>query len=92
VNCLDCTLAGTTSPAVATCYSCGAAVCADHAVIQPHHLHRIVALDRHVPVEPPARLITCTTCTAAQHAAQHPEPASRHHLFGRRHATAPARR
>ena len=37
MNCLDCTLAGTTTPAVATCHSCGAAVCADHAVIQPHY-------------------------------------------------------
>jgi hypothetical protein len=86
MNCLDCALTGTTSAAVATCHSCGAAVCTHHAVIQPHHLHRIVPLDRHIPVDPPARLITCNTCAAAQHAAQHPEPVSRHHRFGRRQA------
>ena len=52
MNCLDCTLAGTTTPAVATCHSCGAAVCADHAVIQPHYLQRVVPLNRLIPVEP----------------------------------------
>jgi hypothetical protein len=90
MNCLDCALAGTTNAAVATCHSCGAAVCANHAIIQPHHLHRIVPLNRPIPVEPPARLITCDTCAAAQHAAQHPKPMSRHHRFGRRHAAAQA--
>lgn len=91
MNCLDCTLAGATTPAVATCHSCGAAVCADHAVIQPHHLQRVVPLNRLIPVDPPARIIACTICAAAQHAAEHPEPASRHHLFRRRHtASQPA--
>jgi hypothetical protein len=85
MNCLDCALAGTASPAVATCHSCGAFVCAEHAVIQPHHLHRVVPLDRHIAIEPPARLVACTTCAAAQHALQHPEAESRHHHFGRRH-------
>jgi hypothetical protein len=88
MNCLDCALSGTTSPAVAICHSCGAAVCAEHAVIGPHHLYRVVPLDRHIPIEPPARLVACTTCAAAQHALQHPEALSRPHHFGRRHAAA----
>jgi hypothetical protein len=85
MNCLDCTLAGATTPAVATCHSCGAAVCADHAVIQPHHLQRVVPLNRLVPIEPPARVIACEVCAAAQNAAQHAEPAHRP-MFRRRHA------
>lgn len=88
MNCLDCTLAGVTTPAVATCHSCGAAVCADHAVIQPHYLQRVVPLDRLIPIEPPARVIACEVCAAAQDAAQYPVPA-RHGHFHRRHAPAP---
>ena len=88
MNCLDCTLAGATTPAVATCHSCGAAVCADHAVIQPHYLQRVVPLNRLIPIEPPARVIACEVCAAAEDAVQHPEPAHHGH-FHRRHAPAP---
>ena len=88
MNCLDCTLAGATTPAVATCHSCGAAVCADHAVIQPRYLQRVVPLNRLIPIEPPARVIACEVCAAAQDAVQHPEPAQHRH-FHRRHAPAP---
>ena len=89
MNCLDCALAGATTPAVATCHSCGAAVCTDHAVIQPHHLQRIVPLNRLVPVDPPARLIACEVCAAAQDAAQAPAAVAHHALFHRRHPPAP---
>jgi hypothetical protein len=89
MNCLDCTLAGATTPAVATCHSCGAAVCVDHAVIQPHYLQRVVPLNRLIPIDPPARVIACEVCAAAQDAAQHPEPAQHHGHFHRHHAPAP---
>jgi hypothetical protein len=71
VNCLDCTTAGQPTAAVAVCHACGAAVCTDHAVVREHHLTHTVPLNRVVVVEPPARLVWCTTCAAAHDAAAH---------------------
>jgi hypothetical protein len=69
VNCLDCTLADHPAVAVAVCHTCGAAVCRNHAVVRPHHLTRSVPINQVVAVEPPARLVRCTTCDAAHDAA-----------------------
>jgi hypothetical protein len=71
VNCLDCASAGRTRAAVAVCHACGAAGCEDHVVVRPHHLTRTVPINQVVTVEPPARVVRCTTCDAAHEAAVH---------------------
>lgn len=71
MNCLDCATAGRAVAAVAVCHTCGAAVCADHAVVRPHHLTRNVPINQTVVVEPAARLVRCTVCDAAHEAATH---------------------
>ena len=65
MNCFDCTLAGVTTPAVALCHDCGAAVCLEHAFVRRHHLTRTATINRIIVVEPPARLVRCATCNAA---------------------------
>ncbi len=80
MNCFDCTLAGTATPAVAVCHDCGAGVCAQHAKEREHHLTRTATINRIITVEPPARLIFCTVCTSAHDAAHHDaEPTHHHH-------------
>ena len=71
MNCLDCASTGRPAVAVAVCHTCGAAACLDHLVVRPHHLTRTVPINQVVVVEPPARLVWCTTCTAAHDAAHH---------------------
>jgi hypothetical protein len=73
VNCLDCTTTGRAVAAVAVCHTCGAAVCADHAVVRPHHLTRNVPINQTVVIEPAARLVRCAVCDAAHEAATHHE-------------------
>lgn len=63
MNCLD--HAPSPVPAVAVCTHCGAAVCGEHAVVAPDRLHRMELINRPVPVDPPARIIRCQTCSAA---------------------------
>ncbi len=81
MNCFDCATTGVVAPAVAVCHDCGAGVCADHAVARVHHLTRTVTINRIIVVEPPARLIRCTVCTAAHDAARH-DSEPHHHHFG----------
>jgi len=66
MNCLDCGGQGAAVAAVAVCRDCGAAVCADHATVESHHLTRTAAMGVQVPVEPPTRLIRCGVCHAAR--------------------------
>ncbi len=83
MNCLDCHLGGSVTPAVAVCHHCGAAVCGEHAMIAPLTLSRVEPVNVTVPVEPPARRVHCAVCAAAlaaqaaPHARPHPFP--RHH-------------
>jgi hypothetical protein len=65
MNCFDCTLAEATTPAIAVCHDCGAAVCLEHAFVRRHHLTRTATMNRIIVVEPPARVVRCATCTAA---------------------------
>ena len=65
MNCLDCNNPTTHVPAVAVCHDCGAGICADHANIEPNYLTRMVPLGMPVAVEPPGRIIRCTTCANA---------------------------
>ena len=84
MNCFDCNHPGLAVAAVAICHDCGAGVCADHAVVRPHHLTRTATINRIIVVEPPARLIRCVTCATAHDAVDHPvEP---HHQLFERHA------
>ena len=73
MNCLDCALDSKNHTSVGVCHECGAGVCADHAVVRAHHLTRIIALNRPIPVEPPARFVFCQTCAAAHDALSHPQ-------------------
>jgi hypothetical protein len=68
VNCYDCAVPGLTSPAVAVCRDCGAAVCADHAHPVTRHLTRTLVINRIVPIEPAARAIYCGPCYTAHRA------------------------
>ena len=79
MNCFDCSLAGETAPAVAVCHDCGAAVCLGHAFVRRHHLTRTATINRIIVVEPPARLVRCATCAAADDAVhQDASPKRRH--------------
>ena len=68
MNCFDCALAKVVTPAVGICHDCGAGVCVEHAVTRQRHLTRTATINRPIVVEPPARLLTCVTCTAARDA------------------------
>ncbi len=80
MNCFDCsTQDHLARPAVGMCHDCGAAVCEIHAVVRAHHLTRVTTILREENVEPPARVLRCTTCDAA-YAALH-QPARAHARF-----------
>ena len=77
MNCYDCTTQDHLArPAVGVCHDCGAAVCHTHTVVRAHHLTRITTILREETIEPPARVLRCTTCDAA-HAAHHNAKAAR---------------
>jgi hypothetical protein len=69
MNCLDCASNDRVTPAVGICHDCGAGVCVDHAVTRAHYLKRILTIALEVAVEPPARILRCTVCSAAVDAA-----------------------
>jgi hypothetical protein len=79
MNCFDCTLAEVTTPAIAVCHDCGAAVCLEHAFVRRHHLTRTATINRIIVVEPPARVVRCATCTAATEAVDRDSAARRRH-------------
>ena len=66
MNCFDCDALGTSTPAVAVCADCGAAMCHDHAQVTARWLTRTAVINRVVQVEPPARSIRCGLCQAAR--------------------------
>lgn len=70
MNCLDCANTHIDRAAVGTCVDCGAAICADHAVVRARHLTRTAVINRQVPVEPAARVFRCRICDTAR-VAQH---------------------
>ena len=72
MNCFDCAALDTTTAAVALCVDCGAAVCAAHAHVTARRLTCTAAINRIVPIDPPARTIRCTVCQAAHDAAPTP--------------------
>ena len=51
-----------------------AGMCETHAVTRAHHLTRPAVMLREVPVDPPARVLRCTTCDAAYAAVHHAAP------------------
>ncbi|CAM5303632.1 hypothetical protein GCM10010329_60940 [Streptomyces spiroverticillatus] len=66
MNCYDCHLLSITTPAVAVCCHCGAAVCPEHTKADAQDVHRtegmgLSTLDRS------ARRLTCLTCHDAEH-------------------------
>jgi hypothetical protein len=66
MNCLDCAQLGSSpEPAVAVCTGCGAAICLSHVVVRERVLTQTAVINREVPVDPPARVVRCTTCDAA---------------------------
>ena len=68
MNCYECaTIHFVDRPAVATCASCGAAVCAQHAQVESRVLPQPASLGR--PVVHEARVIACSSCQdlGAQH-------------------------
>ncbi len=69
--------------AVAICCRCGAGVCEHHVVEREVHLTVPAAINREVPVNPPARRLLCQRCAAAEHA-QH-EGHSVHSAFAGLH-------
>ncbi|MER6254959.1 DUF2180 family protein [Streptomyces sp. NPDC001584] len=60
MHCLDCRMAGKTSPAIGVCRDCGAAVCANHARVTEREIRRRPFLAP--PVETPARTVHCFQC------------------------------
>ena len=76
MNCFDCAALDRPTEAVAVCAGCGAGVCADHAHVTARWLTRTMAINRTVPIQPPARTIRCTVCQAAHEAAADTAPAA----------------
>ena len=68
MNCFDCAALDKSTPAVAVCADCGAALCLHHAHVTPRRLTRTQAINRVVPAGPPTRTIRCTLCQAARDA------------------------
>jgi hypothetical protein len=69
VNCLDCAQEHLVErSAVGICTGCGAGVCSGHAKQRERWLMRAVAVNRQVPVDPPARVLRCGRCDAAHQA------------------------
>jgi hypothetical protein len=66
MNCFDCAAYGLPTVAVAVCADCGAGVCSDHAHVTARWLTRTAAINRTVPVQPPARTLRCAVCQAAR--------------------------
>jgi hypothetical protein len=80
VNCYDCvTQDHLARPAIGVCHDCGAATCETHAITRAHHLTRITTILREETVEPPARMLRCTTCDNAYAALHHHAPPLTHH-------------
>ena len=69
MNCFDCAGIGHTTPGVALCADCGAAVCPRHAQVSARWLSRTAAINRTILVDTPARTIRCIVCQAARDAA-----------------------
>jgi len=84
MNCYDCALAGTVTPAVAVCHDCGASVCIVHSVTRQRHLTRTVTINRTITVEPPARLLRCATCATAKDAVRRDASPKRRHAHSHR--------
>jgi hypothetical protein len=81
MNCFDCAAHGEVSTAVAICVGCGAALCLDHAHVNPRWLTRTAVINRTVVVDPPARVVRCGICSDAQDAVAHPaEPPKQHRV------------
>jgi hypothetical protein len=77
MNCYDCANQDHLARhALGVCHDCGAAVCEAHAVTRTHHLTRVTTILREERVDPPARVLRCTTCDAA-YAALHSQPRTR---------------
>jgi hypothetical protein len=69
VTCYQCTrAAGQDAAVVAICQSCGALLCADHVVERAVTLTAVVGMGRHHSVWPPARILRCPGCDAAEQA------------------------
>lgn len=67
MNCFDCPDQAAT-PAVAICGRCGAGLCRTHAITADETLTVAAAINRRIPVSPPARKLRCATCHAAEQA------------------------
>jgi hypothetical protein len=63
MNCYDCQHAGRTTPAVAVCVSCGAALCAECVRIESEEHDRTVTLGN--PTHHRTRALMCTACDNA---------------------------
>jgi hypothetical protein len=76
VNCYDCVQLGCTTSATAVCRQCGVAACSEHVHSTAVEIRRTAGMGPStLPV--PARRITCTTCYAAEHSADHIRPAQK---------------
>ncbi|MEW2545989.1 DUF2180 family protein [Streptomyces sp. NPDC047002] len=65
MNCYDCQSVQQTSPAVASCRSCGGGVCSDHANALPLTVHQPHGMGLStLPLT--ARRILCDTCARAE--------------------------
>lgn len=66
MNCYDCHRLGRTTPALAMCRRCGAAVCAEHLTVHPEEIQRVDGVGRTTSSQP-ARRFTCAVCHVAEH-------------------------
>jgi len=60
MNCFDCALSEKTTPAIGTCTTCGAGVCAADVALDIHELSYATSPGNHTPRM--TRAITCKNC------------------------------
>ena len=68
MNCLDCHGAGRQVASVGVCAQCGAAVCAEHAVVSAQSLSCTKPVYCTVTTEPSVRRLLCRPCAAGHQA------------------------
>lgn len=62
MNCFDCSIDQRITPALGTCLTCGAGVCADHVELDAHEGAHSSGPGNYTPTV--TRVFTCTTCAS----------------------------
>ena len=76
MNCFDCSIHGRTTPALGSCTTCGAGVCADHMELDRRELAHTNGPGGYTPKV--TRAFTCTVCASVLAGVRPPSPQPAH--------------